>query len=68
MILPKKWKRDTRFGTKNVMSLYRSGALSTVAWESTRYKLGLMGVQEGRWDKGGSVRPGDYIFLYGKGN
>jgi len=27
-----------------------------------------MGVQEGRWDKGGAVRPGDYIFLHGKGN
>jgi hypothetical protein len=26
-----------------------------------------MGVQEVRWDKGGTVRAGDYIFFYGKG-
>jgi len=48
--------------------LYRSGLFKTVTWELTMYKLDLMGVQEGRWDKGGTVRPGDYIFLYGKGN
>ena len=27
-----------------------------------------MGVQEVRWDKGGTVRTGDYINFYGKGN
>ena len=27
-----------------------------------------MGVQEVRWDKGGTVRAGDYNFSYGKGN
>ena len=27
-----------------------------------------MGVQEVRWDKGGTVRAGDYQFFYGKGN
>ena len=27
-----------------------------------------MGVQEVRWDKEGTVRAGDYIFFYGKGN
>ena len=27
-----------------------------------------MGVQEVRWDKGGTVRAGDYNFFYGKGN
>jgi hypothetical protein len=32
------------------------------------YKLDLVGVQEFRWDKGGSVRAGDYNFFYGKGN
>ena len=25
-------------------------------------------MQEVRWDKGGTVRSGDYIFFYGKGN
>jgi hypothetical protein len=32
------------------------------------YKLDLVGVQEVRWDKEGTVRAGDYTFLYGKGN
>ena len=32
-----------------------------------RYKLNVVGVQV-RWDKGGTVRAGDYNFFYGKGN
>jgi hypothetical protein len=27
-----------------------------------------VGVQEVRWDKGGTVRAGDYTLFYGKGN
>jgi hypothetical protein len=27
-----------------------------------------VGVQEVRWDKGGTTRTGDYTFFYGKGN
>ena len=57
-----------RFGTWNVRCLYRSDSLTTVARELARYKLGLMGVQEVRWDKRGTVRAGDYNFIYGKGN
>ena len=30
----------------------------------TRYKLYLVGVQEVGWDKGGTVRAGDYNFFY----
>jgi hypothetical protein len=33
-----------------------------------RYKLDLVCVQEVRWDKGGTVRAGDYNFFYGKAN
>jgi hypothetical protein len=40
----------------------------TVARELARYKLDLVSVQEVRWDKGGTVRAGDYTFFYGKGN
>jgi hypothetical protein len=40
----------------------------TVARELARYKLDLVGVQEVTWDKGGTVRAGDYTFFYGKGN
>jgi exonuclease III len=57
-----------RFGTWNVRSLYTSGSLMIVARELARYKLDLVGVQEVRWDKGGTVRAGDYTFFYGKGN
>ena len=32
-----------------------------------RYKLDVVGVQEVRWDKEGTVRAGDYNFFYGKG-
>ena len=38
------------------------------AREFGRYKLDVVGVQEVRWDKGGTVRAGDYDFIYGKGN
>jgi len=36
--------------------------------ELARYKIDLVGVQEVRWDKGGTVRARDYNFFYGKGN
>jgi len=32
-----------------------------------RYKLDLVGVQEARWDREGTVRTGDYNFFNGKG-
>ena len=61
-------KRDIRVGTWNVRSLHRAGSLKAAARELARYKLDLVGVQEVRWDKGGTVRAGDYNFFYGKGN
>ena len=57
-----------RLDTWNVRSLCRSDSLTTVARELARYKLDSLGVQEVRWDKGGSVRGGDCFFFYGKGN
>ena len=57
-----------KFITWNVRGLYRSGSLTTATRELTRYKLDLLGVQEVRWDKGGTVRAGDYVFCNGKGN
>jgi len=52
----------------NIRSLCRSGSLTAAAREFARYKLNLVGVQEVRWDKGGTVRAGNYNFFYGKGN
>jgi len=56
-----------RFGTWNVRSLYRPVSLTTLARELGRYKAGLVGVQEVRCDKEGTVRVLDYNFVYGKG-
>jgi hypothetical protein len=59
---------DMRFGVWNVSSLYRAGSLMTVLRELSKYKLDLAGVQEVRWEGGGTVPAGEYIFFYGKGN
>jgi len=56
-----------KLGTWNVRSLCRAGSLKAAARELRRYKLDVVGVQV-RWDKGGTVREGDYDFFYGKGN
>jgi exonuclease III len=57
-----------RLGTWNVRSLYRAGSLVTVSNELSKYKLDLLGVQEVRWDGGGTELAGEYTFLYGNGN
>jgi hypothetical protein len=64
----RKGKRDTLLGTWNIRSLYWAGSLTAVAKELARYKLDLLGEQEIRWDKEGTVRAGEYKFFYGKGN
>jgi hypothetical protein len=40
--------------------------VTTVATELARHKLDIVGVQEVRWDKWGTARPGDYTFFHGK--
>jgi hypothetical protein len=57
---------DMTFGLWNVRSLYRAGSLMTVSWELC--KLDLVGVQEVRWEGGGTRPAGEYTFLYGKAN
>ena len=52
-----------RFRTWNVTSLYRSGSHTAAARELAKYKLDLVGVQEVRWDKRGTVRVGVCIFF-----
>jgi exonuclease III len=51
--------RGMRFVTWNVTSLYSRVSLSTFATELARCKSDLVGVQEVRWDKGGTVRAGN---------
>jgi hypothetical protein len=45
--------------TWNVRSLYRAGSLMTVAKETSKYKLDLVGIQEVRWDRGGTEPAGE---------
>jgi hypothetical protein len=55
--------------TANIMkSPHRSGSLMTAARELARHKLDLVCVQVFGWDKGGTVRAGDYILFYKNGN
>jgi len=56
---------DLRFGTWNVGSLYRSGSLTTIARELSRYKSYLVGVQGVRWGKVGHCKSRElYFFLW----
>jgi hypothetical protein len=34
----------------------------------SKYKLDLVGVQEARWDRGGTEPAGEYTFFCGKGS
>ena len=44
------------------MSLYRAGSPTAAASELERYNLDLVGVQEVRWEKGGTASAEDYKF------
>jgi hypothetical protein len=51
----------------NISSLHRAGSLMRVSREQSKYKLDLVGVQEVRWEGGGTKPAGEYTFFYGKG-
>jgi exonuclease III len=57
-----------RFGTWNVRSICRVGAIKSVVGELEKYKLDLVGVQEVRWEGEGYQTVENYTFLYEKGN
>jgi exonuclease III len=61
---------DMRLGTWNVRSLYRADSLMAVAKEISIYKLDFVGVQEVRWDRGGTESASEHTstFFCGKGN
>jgi hypothetical protein len=59
---------NMRFDTWNVRSLYRAGSFMTVAKEISGYKLELVGVQEVKWDRGGTEPAGEYKSYCGKKN
>jgi exonuclease III len=57
-----------RFGTWNVRSLYRVGAIKSVVRELEKYKLDLVGVHEVKWEGEGYQTVDNYTFFYRKGN
>jgi hypothetical protein len=52
-----------RVGTWNIRSMYRAGSFRALAEEILKYKLDLVGVQEVRWDGGGTEPAGEHIFF-----
>jgi hypothetical protein len=46
--------------------MYGVGSLRAVAEEISKCKLKLMGVQEVKWDGGGTEPAGECTFFYGK--
>jgi hypothetical protein len=48
--------------------MYKRGSLVTVSKELSKYKLDLVGVQEVRWEGGGTKQAAEYTFFYRKGN
>jgi hypothetical protein len=55
---------DMIFGLWNVKNLYRAGSVMTVSRELSKYKLDLVGVQEVRWDGGGTKPVRIHIFIW----
>jgi exonuclease III len=51
-----------------VGNLCRAVSLTVTARELARYKLDLVGLQEVKWEKGGTARAENYFFFCGKGN
>ena len=51
-----------------VLGMYRAGSFTqaavAAARELARYKLDLVGLQEVRWEREGTVRARDYNFFY----
>jgi hypothetical protein len=46
--------------------MYRAGSLRAVAEEILEYNLGLVGLQEVRWDGDGTEPAGEYTFFLWK--
>jgi hypothetical protein len=59
---------DMGFGAWNVIRLYRAGSLTTMEEEISERKIDLVGVQEARWERGGTTTADGYTFFYGKRN
>jgi hypothetical protein len=58
---------DKQFVAWKVMSFYKASSIMTVLRELSKYKLDLVGVQEVRWEGGGTEPAAEYIFSTKKG-
>jgi hypothetical protein len=58
---PRRKKMDMTFSTWNVRSMYRAGSLRAVGERISKYELDLVGVQEVRWEGGGTESAGEYM-------
>jgi hypothetical protein len=56
-----------RFGTWNVTSFYRVGAIESAVGELEKYKLDSVGVQEVRWEGEGYQTVDNYTFFIENG-
>lgn len=59
------WNNGLRFGTWNIRTLYRAGALQTLTNELKRYRMDIVALQEIRWTGNGEQKLDDYMLLYG---
>lgn len=59
------WKSALRFGTWNVRTLFKPGAVGTVVKEIERYKLGVVALQEMRWKNTGSMQISNTTLFFG---
>jgi exonuclease III len=57
-----------RFGTWNIRSLCRVGAMKSVVGELEKYKLDLVVIQEVRWEGEEYQTADNCTFFYGKEN
>jgi exonuclease III len=58
---------EMKFGTWNIISLYRASSLLTEK-ELSEYKLDSVVVQEVRWDRGGTEPGGENSVFHGERN
>jgi len=60
-----KRKKDLLFGTWNVRTLYKSGAVHNIVNEVEKYKVKLTALQEIRWTNTGTININETTIFYG---
>ncbi|XP_003248303.1 craniofacial development protein 2-like [Acyrthosiphon pisum] len=60
-----KRKKDFSFGTWNVRTLYKSGAVHNIVNEVEKYKVKLTALQEIRWTNTGTININETTIFYG---